>query len=101
MKSQFSVLAMALLATTGIGGCGGGGGNGGGGSQAPIAGAPPSPPPPPASPPAPTPVGFTSYSKQMYADNEMSTPWDIESVEFTFDGDEDPTAYDDLLPAGE
>jgi hypothetical protein len=25
-------------------------------------------------------------------------PWDVDTVTFTFDGDQDPAAYDDLLP---
>lgn len=93
MKSRtkrFGVMVfVACIATA----CGGGG-EGHGSSSAGVA------PPPVADPPPSTPgtVGFTSYSKQMHAIAENDQPWDVETVSFTFDSDQDPNAYDDLLP---
>lgn len=105
MKSQLTVIAMVVLATS-VAGCGGGGGggNGGGGNPSPVAGGPPTPDPTPAPTPTPEPppasmnVSFTAYSKQMFADVESSPAWEVESVTLEFDSDDDPTAYDDLLP---
>jgi hypothetical protein len=93
MKSQTKRLFVLALVANLLGGCGGGGGNAGGGNDAGA-------PPPASNPPATTPadVGFTSYSKQMHAVAENDQPWDVDTVTFTFDGDQDPHAYDDLLP---
>ncbi len=94
MKSQYRVLLFAVFIAGAMSGCGGGGGGyGDGGATTPP---PAAMNPPPSAPPAS--VGFTSYSKQMQAVAESELPWDVDTVTFTFDGDEDPAAYDDLLP---
>jgi hypothetical protein len=90
MKSLLKVLALALTASAAITGCGGGGG-GYGGNQAQPVGNPGTAPPPAA-------VGFTSFSKQVLATDEREAPREVDMVTFTFDGDQDPTAYDDVLP---
>jgi hypothetical protein len=89
MKSQLKILALALVASAATG-CGGGGG-GYGDKQSPAASNPGTTPPPAA-------VGFTSFSKQVLATGEHEQPRELDAVTFTFDGDQDPAAYDDLLP---
>jgi predicted small lipoprotein YifL len=92
MKAPIKSLWVAALVVGAMSGCGGGGGGYGGNGT---------PPPPVANPPPGTPsasVGFTSYSKQMQAIAEYELPWDVDAVSFSFDGDQDPAAYDDLLP---
>jgi hypothetical protein len=94
MKSRTTRFCVMVLVACGVGACGGGGeGYGGGGSSG--AAQPPVANPPPSTPAA---VGFTSYSKQMHAIAENDQPWDVETVSFTFDSDQDPNAYDELLP---
>ena len=93
MKSCKAVV-LALIVSSGIVACGGGS-SGGGAAMAPDANPTPPAPPPPQTPAA---VGFTSYSKEMQAASEDSVPWDVEGVTFTFDADDNPAAYDDVLP---
>jgi hypothetical protein len=81
MKSQLCVM---LLAAAGLGGCGAGGD--GGGAQMP-----------PSSPAPPAALSFTSFSKQIVGEAEDALPAELDSVTFTFDGDDDPAAYDELL----
>jgi hypothetical protein len=94
MKSRTKRFGAMVLIACIASACGGGGEGYGSGGSAGAA------PPPVANPPASTPaaIGFTSYSKQMHAIAENEQPWDVETVSFTFDSDQDPNAYDDLLP---
>lgn len=84
LKCASAVLVIACA----IGGCGGGGSKGG---------AAPSPQPPAA---APTSVDFTAFSKSVMSSGEQSSPSEVESITFKFDADDNPSAYDDLLPSG-
>lgn len=53
-------------------------------------------PPPP--PPPPEPVSFTQFVKdQVAATADDTDPEAVDDVEFTFDAEEDPNAFDDLF----
>lgn len=86
-------LASAMLVLgCAVAGCGGGGKG---------ASPSPSPSPSPETPaPAPTSVDFTAFSKSIMAAGEQASPSEVESVTFKFDDDDNPAAYDDLLPPG-
>lgn len=94
MKSQTKLVGVMAFVAGVVSACGGGGGGYASGGAAP-------PPVTNPQPSTPAPVGFTSYSKQMHAIAENDQPWDVEAVSFTFDSDQDPNAYDDLLPSPE
>jgi hypothetical protein len=81
MKTQNRLIALACLAAL-IAGCGGGGGA--------SYEAPPTPM---------QPASFTNWSKQeVFAKSESALPTETETLVFTFDGDDNPDAYTDLLP---
>ncbi len=52
------------------------------------------PPPPPAS------VDFSTFAKNTFAANANTTPISLDGVNFTFDVDNDPTAFDALVMSG-
>lgn len=98
MKSTIQSLSLMALLVGAMSGCGGGGGGGyGGEGNVPAPGANPPSPPPSAPAPAAS-VGFTAWSKQMQTGGERDAPWPLENVTFSFDGDQDPAAYDDIMP---
>ena len=57
-----------------------------------------------ANTPTPAPMqsaeSFTSFSKSMIGTSDMNIPVDVDATVFSFDGDDNPTAYADLFPAG-
>jgi len=51
-------------------------------------------------PPPPAPVDFSTFAKNAFAANENTTPISLDGVTFTFDVDNDPTAFDALVMSG-
>lgn len=50
-------------------------------------------------PPPPPPVSFTTFVKDRFAATADNTdPVLVDTIDFAFDSDDDPTAFDDLLP---
>lgn len=57
-------------------------------------GSAPPPPPPPAT------VDFSTFAKNTFAANANTTPVSLDGVNFKFDVDDDPTAFDLLVMSG-
>lgn len=89
------IMSSILLAAIALSGCGGGGGGSYGSSPNT-----PAPAPAPTPTPMPSSVSFTGWSKATFGSEEVGAPSEFATVEFNFDSDEDPTAYSDLIPAG-
>ena len=85
-KRQLALCTTSLAAAFAVAGCGGGGDHS---STTPQQSTQPTPA-----------INFTSWSKQsVFGQSEMSTPVELEDLKFNFDGDDDPAAYVDVLPA--
>jgi len=85
-KKQRALCILSLATAFAVAGCGGGGDHG-------------SSMPPQSASPTPA-INFTSWSKQtVFSQAEMSTPVETDDLTFNFDGDADPAAYVDVLPA--
>jgi hypothetical protein len=54
------------------------------------------------SPPAPPPqtTAFSTFAEQTFAVSANATPTSLDGVNFTFDVNNDPTAFDALITAG-
>ena len=84
------VSSLALAAALAAAGCGGGGGDQ---MYAPTV---PTPTPPTSTPVA---ESFTNWSKTgVFAQPENAAPIAMDTLVFSFDGDENPNAYAELLP---
>jgi hypothetical protein len=86
MKTQSMLIAVALVAcATGISACSK--------SDTPQPVVAPFVPPPP-----PPPVVFSEFVKTQFANTADNTdPQSVDDTDFTFDGQDEPSAYDDLL----
>jgi hypothetical protein len=94
---KISLLSVALVAALAAAGCGGGGSGSTAGVPAPTP--TPTPAPTPTPTPPPTGEGFTGWSKtSVFALPEAGAPVIMDELVFSFDGDDNPTAYSDLLP---
>lgn len=95
-KQLIPLVAIAI----GLAGCGGSGGSSGmtSGSPAPTGSSPPDSTgtPPPATPQT---ADFTQVVKeQVAATSETSEPIEINDTKFVFKDDDNPAAFDDVLP---
>jgi len=87
-----------VVVAIGLAGCGGSGGSSGmtSGSPAPTGSAPPEPT---VTPPVPQTADFTQVVKeQVAATSETSEPIEINDTKFVFHDDDNPAAFDDVLP---
>lgn len=83
MNTRVSMAILGLATALAVAGCGGSGSSYDS----------------PATPMQPSSLGFTSWSKQtVYAQSESGAPTDTDGLMFAFDGDDNPDAYNDLLP---
>ena len=82
------IAAAAMVAAASLAAC-----NNGGGTAPPSTGAPPPPPPPQM-------VDFSAFAEQAFAANADSTPVSLDGVNFTFDVNTDPGAFDGLIMSG-
>jgi predicted component of type VI protein secretion system len=55
--------------------------------------------PVPTSPPTAT-IDFTAFATQAFSNSANSTPVAINNINFTFDSNDDPTAFDALIATG-
>ena len=84
-KHDWKLVAAAGVAAALIAGC-----HNGSSSSAPAMSTPP---------PSST-VDFTTFATQAFSNNANSTPVAINNVTFTFDSNDDPTAFDVLIASG-
>jgi hypothetical protein len=54
----------------------------------------------PAPPPPPSSVAFSTFAKNTFAANANTTPVTLDGVNFNFDVDDEPTAFDMLVMSG-
>ena len=110
---NLKTMSAMLVIGCAVAGCGGGGSKGNSNANVGSDGSPPmlptptpTPTPMPSPTPAPTPtptpsptaLDFTAFVKTLLAADERTDPVDVTSMTFSFDRDDDPTAYDDSLP---
>jgi hypothetical protein len=86
INAPWRILAAACVAATSLAAC-----NSGGGTVPPVTVAPP---PPPQS------IDFSVFAKNTFAANPNFTPVSLDGVTFTFDVNNDPTAFDALIMSG-
>jgi predicted component of type VI protein secretion system len=86
INANWRVAAAAVVAAATLAGC-----NGGGGTVPPSTGAP--------SPPAQV-IDFSVFAAKAFAANADSAPVGVDGVNFTFDVNNDPSAFDALIMSG-
>ncbi|HEY5264280.1 MAG TPA: hypothetical protein VIJ37_04755 [Steroidobacteraceae bacterium] len=86
INAKWRILAAASVAAASLAACHNDHNNGS---------APKTPPPPP-----PTSVDFSTFAKNAFAANANTTPISLDGVNFAFDVDNEPTAFDALVMSG-
>jgi len=86
INAKWRISAAALAAAASLGGC-----SGSGGTVPPSAVAP--------TPPTQA-VNFNAFAEQAFAANANSTPVSLDGVNFAFDMNDDPGAFDALIASG-
>lgn len=88
INAQWRLAAAAMVAAASVAAC-----HNGGGTAPPSSGAPPPPPPPQM-------VDFSAFTEQAFAANANSTPVSVDGVNFTFDVNTNPSAFDASIMSG-